>query len=111
MLDAYAEEFIINFGGDIRVKGKSEIELEDPHNENKSIGSIEINNISIASSAGNKRTFGDSHHLINAKTRQSQNDKITLYVTHRLSSFSDIFSTALFVTPMNLALKILEQTP
>lgn len=105
------EAFTINFGWDIRVKWTQKIELEDPANRDKTIGNMEISNASIASSAGNKRVFWSSHHLINAKTKESQNDKIALYVTHKLSSFSDIFSTALFVTPLELSLKILEQTP
>lgn len=105
------KEFSINFGGDIRVKGTQAIELEDPYDDNKSIGKIQITDAAIASSAGNKRKFWQSHHLINAKTKQSQNDKITVFVSHKLSSFSDIFSTALFVTPLETSLKILEQTP
>ena len=111
ILTLHAQAFTINFWGDIRVKGRETIYLEDPIDQKKSIGNIVLENISIASSAGNKRTFGKNHHLINAKTKQSQNDKLTLYVTHKLSSFSDIFSTALFVSPLELSLKILEQTP
>ncbi len=110
-LSEHLQEFTINFGGDIRVKWNQSIELEDPADEKKSLGSIEIINWAIASSAGNKRVFSNSHHLINAKTKQSQNDKLALYATHKLSSFADIFSTALFVTPLELSLKILEQIP
>lgn len=104
------ESCIVNFGGDLRVKWSHTIELEDPVDDTKTIGSIELKDISIASSAGNKRVFWNSHHLLNAKTKKSQDDKIAVYVTHKLSSFSDIFSTALFVCPLELSLKILEQT-
>lgn len=111
ILKLHTQEFTINFWGDMRVKGTETIYLEDPIDPEKSIGTIVLENLSIASSAGNKRVFWKHHHLINAKTKQSQNDKLTLYVTHKLSSFSDIFSTALFVSPLELSIKILEQTP
>lgn len=110
-LTYHLDNFIINFAWDIRVKGSETIHLEDPNDASKSIGYIDIENISIASSAWNKRKFWNSHHLLNAKTKQSQNDKLAVYVTHKLSSFSDIFSTALFVTPLERAIKMLEQTP
>lgn len=109
-LDWKIEKFTINFGWDMRVKWRETVYLEDPADDTKSIGLIELENMSIASSAGNKRVFSGGHHLINPKTRQSQNDKITLYVSHKLSSFADIFSTALFVTPLKQALQILEET-
>ena len=110
MLDARSDEFVINFWGDLRVKGKQDVLLEDPYDDTKSLGNIVIENASIASSTGNKRKLSAGHHLINPKTKESQNDKIALYVTHRLASFADIFSTALFVTPLEKSLEILEKT-
>ncbi|MDD3144827.1 MAG: FAD:protein FMN transferase [Candidatus Gracilibacteria bacterium] len=107
ILDKSFDEFIINFGGDIRVKGKHIIYLEDPFDDKKIIGEIELENCSIAGSSPNKRKLNKGHHLINPKNKESQNDKIALFVTHKLASFSDIFSTALFVTPLDESLKIL----
>lgn len=109
-LSPQIEEFVVNFGWDIRVKWKQLIELEDPNDEHRTLGNIEIINKSIASSAGNKRKFQGWHHLIDPKTKTSQQDKIALYVTHNLASFADIFSTALFVTPLEKSLEILEKT-
>jgi thiamine biosynthesis lipoprotein len=110
-LSKHNEAFVINFGGDIRIKGNKKVMLEDPYDDSKAIGSIDLHDIAIASSNGNKRKTQHGHHLINPKTKKSQNDKIALYVTHKLATFADIFSTALFVTPLELSLKILEQTP
>lgn len=107
ILDKEFSNFIINFGWDIRVKGKHTIYLEDPYDEKKIIWEVEIENLSIASSSPNKRKLKKWHHLINPKNKESQNDKIALFVTHKLSSFSDIFSTALFVTPLEKSIKIL----
>jgi len=111
VLSSSAEEFVVNFGGDMRVKGVKKVFLEDPFDTDKSIGSIDLNWGSIASSAGNKRVFWWSHHLLNPVTKKSQDDKIALYVTHKLASFADIFSTALFVAPLEISIKMLDDTP
>lgn len=110
MLDPHVESFVVNFWGDMRIKGRKKILLEDPYDETKAIGSIVLDGLSIAGSSPNKRRFWSGHHLINPKTKESQNDKIALYVTHRLASFADIFSTALFVSPLEKSLEILEKT-
>jgi len=107
ILDKKFDNYIINFGWDIRLKGKHKIYLEDPFDDKKIIWEIELENCSIASSSPNKRKTKLGHHLINPKNNESQNDKIALFITHKLSSFSDIFSTALFVTPLEESIKIL----
>lgn len=107
ILDKYSDNFIINFGWDIRVKWKETIWLEDPINLGKIIWNIEILNWSIASSSWNRRKISKWHHLINLKNKHEQNDKITVYITHKLATFADIFSTALFVTPIQESIKIL----
>lgn len=107
ILNKNFDEFIINFGWDIRVKGKHIIYLEDPFDDKKIIWEIEIENLSISASSPNKRKLNKWHHLINPKNKESQNDKISLFITHKLASFSDIFSTALYVTPLDESIKIL----
>ena len=109
ILDSHFQNFSINFWGDIRIKWIENIFLEDPNDDKKSIWSIELDNISIASSSAYKRKTNIWHHLIHAKDKQSQNDKIAIYLTHKLSSFSDIFSTALFVCPLEKSIEILNQ--
>ncbi|ATU05329.1 hypothetical protein BKN14_02650 [Candidatus Gracilibacteria bacterium HOT-871] len=103
------KNFVINFGGDIRILGeKREFLLEDPLDENKFIGKIKIENLALASSGSNKRKTKKGHHLIDAKTGKSKNDIIGVYVTHKLASFADTFATTLFVSPINISLEILE---
>jgi len=106
------EDFIINFGWDIRVwKSEKVIWLEDPYDNNKLIWEIKLKNIAFWSSSGQKRAFWDSHHLINSKNKTSQDDKLSIYLTHKYASFADGFSTALFVTPLEQSLIILNNTP
>lgn len=104
----HSQNFIINFWWDIRVAGTHDIYLEDPLDTTQAIGKISLSHTAIASSSWNKRKISKGHHLMNAKTRASQNDKIALYVTHKIGVFADIFSTALFVTPLEKALKLLD---
>ena len=105
------QNFIIDFGGDIRVSWSHVIALEDPADTTQSLWSIRLNNMSIASSAGNRRVFHNAHHLINPKTKMSIQDKTAVFITHELSTFSDIFSTALFVSPVDISIKILNSVP
>lgn len=107
ILDNKVDSFIINFWWDIRVKWKKEILLEDPLNEWKYIWKTIITHGSIASSNGSKRRFWNSHHLINPKTWESQNEIAWVFVSHKNCSFADSFSTCLFVSPIETSLKIL----
>lgn len=109
IVEKYVPELIVDFGWDIRIKWKNKVGLEDPNSTKKLIGSIEIEDLAIASSAGNKRIFWNHHHLMNPKERQSENNKIGVYVTHKLASFADGFSTALFVTPLDISIDILNK--
>jgi len=111
ILSKRIHNFVINFWWDIRVKWQKNILLEDPKNQGKYIWSVDINNLCIASSSGNKRTFWESHHLINPKTKNSQNEIIWVYVTHKTCVFADSFSTALFVSPIEIWIKILKKMP
>ena len=107
ILNPIYNSFIIDFGWDIRIKWTHNILLEDPNNDKKSIWKIKLNNISIASSSPFKRQTNKWHHLINPKDKQD--DKIAIYITHKLSSFSDIFSTALFVSNIEKSIEILNK--
>ncbi|MDD2870423.1 MAG: FAD:protein FMN transferase [Candidatus Gracilibacteria bacterium] len=105
------QKFTIDFGGDIKVGNQKElVGLEDPMNNNKIIGEIILSNESLCSSNGQKRHFGKNHHLINPFLNSSQNDKISVYVKHKSATLADGFSTALFVTPLELSIEILEKT-
>jgi len=110
-LDAKYKNFVIDFGGDIRVKWTHIISLEDPNDMTQIIWNIELENSSIASSSWNRRKFWNFHHLMDPKTGKSVDDKQAIFLTHKLSSFSDIFSTALFVSPIEIAIRVLNSVP
>lgn len=105
------QKFTIDFGWDIKVWNQKELVwLEDPMNNNKIIWEIILSNESLCSSNGQKRHFWKNHHLINPFLNSSQNDKISVYVKHKSATLADWFSTALFVTPLELSIEILEKT-
>jgi len=121
-LDKKYETFIIDFGWDIRVKWEHIIALENPaltptlSLEGEGVApailwNIVLKNSSIASSSWNRRKFWDAHHLIDPKVGKSVDDKRAIFLIHKLSSFSDIFSTALFVSPIDIAIKTLNTVP
>ncbi len=109
ILDKWINNFTLNFWWDIRVKWEKNILLEDPSNENKIIWSINLKNSSLASSSGLKRNFWEHHHLINAHSWNSQNDIIWVFVQHNSCVFADSFSTALFVSPIDVSINILKK--
>ncbi len=108
-LSKYTDNFIVNFGWDMRVSWKKTIHLEDPMDTKKTIWTIEIVDGAIASSAGNKRRIWAWHHLINPKQKSSENNILSVYVTHRLWVFADVFSTALFVSPLEISKEVIKK--
>ena len=111
LLDEYLDTFIINFGGDIRVKWSHIIWLEDPFDTTKIIGEVSIENISLCGSSGQKRKIKNGHHIINPKTKQSQSDKIAVFCSHEKTIYSDTYATALFAAPLDESIKILNKSP
>lgn len=105
----HIDNFVINFWGDMRIAWKKTIHLENPLDIKKTIGSIDLENISIASSSWNRRKIWEGHHLLNPKTKSSWDHILAVYVTHKLWVFADIFSTALFVSPLQISKKVLEK--
>ncbi len=97
-----ARHFYINAGGDIcakRAEGMPpwEILLEHPDDAEKAIGKIELDGKSIAASAPNRRKWGKSHHLLNAKTGKSAQGVKAIFVIAKTGIEADAYATALFV--------------
>lgn len=103
-------DFIIDFWGDIRVKWSHIIQLEDPYEIGKTLGNIEVQNMAIAASSGSKRKFWNGHHLLSPKSPDASGEIVAVYTLHRLALFADTFSTALFVSPLDIALKMMRET-
>jgi FAD:protein FMN transferase len=107
-LDKKYQNFTVNFGGDIRIKWENTFFLEDPFDEKKSLWEIFLKNLSLAASNPEKRKTKKGTHLVNPKSWNTDTKK-AIFITHKLAIFADAFSTALFVSPLEKSLSILEK--
>lgn len=104
------KDFIINFWWDIRIFWEKKIfSLENPVKTSEIFWKVEIENLALASSWASKRKTKNWHHLIDAKTWESQNEILWVFVTHKLASLADTFATTLFVSPIEISLEILKK--
>lgn len=94
------KNFLINAGGDIRCESASKktftIGLENPKNFDEIIGTVSLANRSICGSSGNRRRWGNYHHIINPKTLLSPENILALWVVADTTLVADALSTALF---------------
>lgn len=107
ILSKSIQSYSINFWWDIRIKWEKNIKLEDPLDNSKYIGTLDLKDNSLSSSSWNKRIFWKSHHLINPKNKTSEYKIQAVFMQHNLTAFSDIFATALYVTPLEKSIEIL----
>ncbi len=93
--------YCIDAGGDILHKNTASIRigLENPHNVDQIIGVCTLGNGSICGSAGNRRAWGDFHHIMNPKTLTSPTEIIAVWVTAASTMLADALTTCLFFVP------------
>lgn len=94
------KEYCIDAGGDILYKSdeKIKIGLENPDDFKQVIGVCEIKNQSLCGSAGNRRKWGEFHHILNPETLKSVENIKAVWVTAKTGLIADSLSTALFFT-------------
>lgn len=107
ILKNYSNEFIINFGWDIKISGKGKFYLEDPLREWKQIWETALEDCSLAGSWQNKRRW----HILNPKNWKSVSDKKAVFVKHKLASFADCLATGIFASPISEIDDILKKVP
>lgn len=111
------EHFYINAGGDIIAKrGPSAaawvVILEHPDDSSMAIGTIEIDNCSIAASSGNKRKWGkDLHHLINAKTKRPATEVKAIFVVSPTGMEADVYATSIFCAGFEAGIALSRELP
>lgn len=96
-------DFCIDAGGDILQSDTSNhqirVGLEHPEHPDQVIGVATITNQSICGSAGNRRKWGEFHHIINANTLTSPTDILATWVIADSALVADAIATCLFFTP------------
>ncbi|MBI4836569.1 MAG: FAD:protein FMN transferase [Candidatus Abawacabacteria bacterium] len=101
--EAGIASFFIDAGGDIYYRNMNgvslSIGLEHPQNSTQAIGVVPILNQSICGSAGNRRTWGNWHHIINPHTLASPEHILATWVIADKTIIADALATCLFFVP------------
>ncbi len=96
------KNYYIDAGGVILYKTVNgsplRIGLENPDNFKQVIGVSEIKNQSICASAGNRRRWGNHHHIFDPKKLESVQEVKAVWVIADKAYIADGLSTALFFT-------------
>lgn len=91
--------YSIDAGGDIRVRALAEphrIGLEHPEDPTQVLGVATLTKQSICGSAGNRRAWGDFHHIFDPAIQKSVQDVRAVWVVANTTLLADGISTALF---------------
>lgn len=92
--------YTIDAGGDMRLKGDVQsIGLEHPTRKDELIGMVTLKDKSICGSAGNRRQWGDWHHIINPKTSRPVRDIVATWAIADTAMHADGIASALFFLP------------
>jgi thiamine biosynthesis lipoprotein len=98
--------YCVDAGGDILSRNATNealsIALEHPENTTMAIGVAKICNNSICGSAGNRRTWGEFHHIINPETLTSPREILGIWTIAKTTILADAMSTALFFCPAQI---------
>ena len=113
------DKYLINSGGNVKV-GKSYkdskyvIGIEDPNDTNKMYKKINIENKSVVTSGDYQRYYEVNgiryNHIINPKTRFPANNVRSVTVICNNSKDADMYSTYLFLLPLEEALDYVNNT-
>ncbi len=103
LVEQGVSSFCIDAGGDILYRHKDAVKLkvglEDPDDVSCVIGLAEVENASICGSAGNRRTWGEYHHIIDPRTLDSPRHILATWVVAKEGLVADALATALFLVP------------
>lgn len=95
--------FCVDAGGDIHYQNAANhtlrVGLEHPGDSAQVIGVATILNQSICGSAGNRRAWGEFHHIINPHSLTSPKHILAVWAVAKTTILADALTTALFFTP------------
>jgi thiamine biosynthesis lipoprotein len=103
LTDAAFPSFSINAGGDILISNSDErIGLENPLDTTQAIGVVSLHSGSICGSSGNRRTWGNFHHIMDPTTLASPENILATWVTAQTAMYADGLATCLFLSEPEL---------
>jgi thiamine biosynthesis lipoprotein len=94
------DSYCVDAGGDIRHRGEEALRvgLEHPLDITQVIGVTNLHNKSLCASAGNRRAWGEMHHIMHPATLTPVSDIIATWVIADTTLIADGIATALFFT-------------
>lgn len=103
--DNQISSYCIDAGGDLLINNMPmTVGLEHPVNPTQVIGADQISQGSICASAGNRRKWGQMHHIFNPKTLQPVTEIVAVWAKADQATIADALTTALFfVDPAKLS--------
>jgi thiamine biosynthesis lipoprotein len=106
LLENYQQEYVIDGSGDIRVSAAwhERIGLENPHDQTRVLGMVDLRGQSLCGSASNRRAWGSGlHHIIDPHTGEPTQNVQATWVVADSAFVADGLATALFfVSPDKL---------
>ncbi len=125
LVGKYLEEnnihsYIINAGGNVMVgkaynKDTFLVGITNPDNKDDMFTKVKVNNLSIVTSGSYQRYCTldgiNYNHIINPITKYPSNYMKSVTVVSKSSMIADIYSTYLFLLPVEDGLKIVNNTP
>ncbi len=92
--------YLIDAGGDMLHSGSrpARIGFENPNDPSEVLGVADVQNQSICSSAGNRRSWAGIHHIMNPLTTESVRDVLATWAVAPTALVADGIATALFFT-------------
>jgi thiamine biosynthesis lipoprotein len=102
-----ANEYCVDAGGDMYCHSKAQdsitVGLENPDDDTQAIGVVNITNQAICGSAGNKRAWGDYHHILDPHSLKSPRHINAVWTIADTALVADGMATCLFfVEPARL---------
>jgi thiamine biosynthesis lipoprotein len=92
---------MINFGGQIAVRGPLEVSVADPSDRGKPVLALELRDASLSTSSGSEKTFAIDgrrfSHILDPRTGEALPPRGSVSVIAREALTADILSTALYV--------------
>ncbi len=114
IIESYGvDEYTVDAGSDMRHRQNDQasglrVGLENPLDTTKVLGVFTLSNGSFCASAGNRRAWGDRHHIINPHTLKSESRILATWVSAPTTLIADAIATCLFFTPAPILAKEFE---
>ncbi|HCC84049.1 TPA: hypothetical protein DEP96_04355 [Candidatus Uhrbacteria bacterium] len=92
--------FTVDAGGDMVQRSITNellrVGLEHPEDTAQVIGVVELGNRSLCGSAGNRRKWGEYHHIVDPRTLTSPRNILAVWVLAETTMLADALTTCLF---------------